>query len=74
MIEDLLCIDMKNATSKPPRTRCLWQNPVPDWQNVNTNGAFSVSSTMGAGGVIIRDDDGHLLAAVAKRYTHLADA
>jgi predicted Zn-dependent peptidase len=29
---------------------------------------------VGAGGVIIRDDDLYLLAAVAKRHTHLADA
>jgi hypothetical protein len=41
---------------------------------VNSDASFHASTATGASGAAFRDADGRLLAAAAKRYSHLADA
>ena len=49
------------------KTRCRWCK-------VNTDASFQEMSTLGTGGVVIRDEGGRLLAAMAKSYRHVPDA
>ena len=41
---------------------------------MNTDASFQEMSTLGSGGVVIRDEGGRLLAAMAKSYRHVPDA
>ena len=73
MIEDLLCLDPTNER-KPERRRSQWQKPEPVWCKVNTDASFQAATSLGTGGVVIRDEDGRLLAASVKSYNHIPDA
>ncbi|KAF8769630.1 hypothetical protein HU200_006226 [Digitaria exilis] len=72
MVEDLICINIE-GDNKLVRDRTKWQKPETGWWKVNTDAAFSAGSSIGAGGAIIRDAGGCLLAAAAKRYEHVHD-
>ena len=41
---------------------------------MNTDASFQEMSTLGTGGVVIRDEGGRLLAVMAKSYRHVPDA
>jgi hypothetical protein len=46
---------------------------MPGWRKINTDASFQASDGSGASGAVIRDVSGRVLAAMAKRYTNLAD-
>ena len=73
MVEELMCLNM-GGLKQPPREKQKWQKPVFGWRKVNTDASFQASSASGAGGAVVRDEEGRLLAAAAKRYAHLDDA
>jgi len=72
MVEELMCLNM-GGLKQPPREKQKWQKPVFGWRKVNTDASFQASSASGAGGAVVRDEEGRLLAAAAKRYAHLDD-
>ncbi|KAF8762172.1 hypothetical protein HU200_009718 [Digitaria exilis] len=73
MVEELLCLSMERL-NRSARRKQNWQKPVKEWCKVNTDASFISSSASGAGGAVIRDEEGRLIAAASKRYKHLEDA
>jgi ribonuclease HI len=51
-----------------------WEKPPPGFIKVNTDGAFSVSLSSGATGVVIRREDGSFVQASARRLSSVASA
>jgi hypothetical protein len=72
MVEDLMCLEVQ--ADKPTRVPGRWTRPQEQWVKVNTDASFMPSSSSGAGGAVIRDADGRLLSAAARRYVHVPDA
>jgi hypothetical protein len=70
MVEELLCLELP-VQIKPVRDKQTWQKPGPGWWKVNTDASFQASSSSGAGGAVIRGDDGLLLAARSLQYSCL---
>jgi hypothetical protein len=73
MIEDMMFMHISEER-KPAKGRCHWQKPDAGWCKVNTDASFQEVSTLGSGGVVIRDEGGRLLAAMAKSYRRVPDA
>ncbi|KAF8701881.1 hypothetical protein HU200_033208 [Digitaria exilis] len=72
MVEDLLCT-AQGDKKQPQRVKHGWKKPEPGRYKVNTDAAFQESSSIAATGAVLRDEDGCLIAAAAKRYMHLSD-
>jgi hypothetical protein len=70
MVEELLCLEFP-VQNKPVRAKQTWQKPAPGWRKVNTDASFQASSSSGAGGAVIRDEDALLLAARSLEYSCL---
>ncbi|RLN08332.1 hypothetical protein C2845_PM11G08200 [Panicum miliaceum] len=71
-VEDLMCLEAK--VEKPTRVPGRWTRPQENWVKVSTDASFLAASSTGAEGVAIRDSDGRLLSAAARRYVHAPDA
>ena len=71
MVEDLMCLETQ--ADRPTRVPGRWSKPQEHWIKVNTDASFVASSSSGAGGVVVRDADGRLLPAAARRFLHIPD-
>jgi hypothetical protein len=70
MIEDLLFLS-SDIGEKLQRSKGAWKKPDAGWNKVNTDASFVLSCSSGLCGAVIRDEEGNLLMAAAKRYTHI---
>jgi ribonuclease HI len=73
MMEDLICLTQRKEDA-PVRMKGLWKKPGTGWIKVNTDAAFDSSSGSGSSGVVIRNENGEILMAAAKRHYHTPDA
>ncbi|GJN26235.1 hypothetical protein PR202_gb14153 [Eleusine coracana subsp. coracana] len=72
MLEDMTCMEWKDEVRVTHRER--WKPPDHGWIKVNTDGAFNPATSSGAFGVLIRDEEGQLIAAESRWLEHLPDA
>jgi hypothetical protein len=70
MIEDLLSLSCGTGGNQQ-RSKGVWKKPEAGWKKVNTDASFLLSSSSGSCGAVIRDEEGNLLMATAKRYNHI---
>jgi hypothetical protein len=70
MIEDLLFLSSDTGV-KLQKSKGAWKKPDAGWKKVNTDASFVLSCSSGSCGAVIRDEEGNLLMAAAKRYTHI---
>ena len=56
------------------KARTHWQRPQHDFYKVNVDAAFNADEKNGASGVIIRDDQGHIVAASSTWHEYVPDA
>ena len=72
VLEDLVCSSTTQEV-RPDPLRRRWRGPPEDWVKVNTDASFSALSASGASGVVLRNSQGEVIAALARAYTNIAD-
>jgi hypothetical protein len=56
-----------------PRLAVKWQKPEVGWCKVNTDAAFDLASGSGSAGVVIRDEQGQVIAGAARWFDYVPD-
>ncbi|RLN04506.1 hypothetical protein C2845_PM13G11980 [Panicum miliaceum] len=72
MVEDLICLQQKDVV-QPPSRNGTWSKLESSWCKVNTDASFLKTPCTGGGGAVIRDEEGALVRASAKFYSHVPD-
>lgn len=72
LVEELATMKTPPRAAKPAR-RGRWQRPERGWVKVNTDAAFDALTCSGRAGVVIRDDQGSILAAAARWLDDVPD-
>ena len=73
MLEDLVCLKVPGPQASL-RCRVKWKAPLEGWVKINSDAAFVAETGKGAGGVVMRNSQGEVLAAAAQLYEHIPDA
>ncbi|KAM0903185.1 hypothetical protein ACQ4PT_018813 [Festuca glaucescens] len=73
LLEDLASLKKENkVTLNVPKSR--WSAPEPGWFKINSDAGFNSATCLGSAGVIVRDSDGAVKGALARRLEGVTDA